>query len=514
MSKGQDQVKKLIYGRTILTVLFILIQIAVLIWIYIVMRQRIVWVHGAFTAASLILTVYLLNTKGNPMYKIAWILLILTVPVFGSLFYLLTRVDFGTHKIRYIYQQRTTEGSLFLEQNREVLNRLQSIDPQAASTAVYLEGQGYPIYDNGTATYFPLGEDKFSAMIPRLEQAKDFIFLEYFIVSEGRMWDTVVEILERKAKEGVDVRMIYDGMGCLTTLPYDYFEKLRQRGIQCKVFSPIKPVLSSYQNNRDHRKILVIDGEVAFTGGINLADEYINEKERFGHWKDTAVMVEGDAVRCFTTMFLQMWGLITPGALHFERYLLPLASSESSQENGFVIPYGETPLDDENTGEQVYFDMIHQATSYVHIMTPYLILDNEMVTALTHAARRGVEVQIILPHIPDKPAAFWLAKTYYKELLKSGVEIFEYTPGFVHAKVFVSDDNKGTVGTINFDYRSLYLHFECGAYFYGCDMLKDIEKDFQATLTKCHRVTEEDCKNRPLLQKLFGYILRIFAPLM
>ena len=242
--------------------------------------------------------------------------------------------------IRFVIstKQRTTEGSLFLEQNREVLNRLQSIDPQAASTAVYLEGQGYPIYDNGTATYFPLGEDKFSAMIPRLEQAKDFIFLEYFIVSEGRMWDTVVEILERKAKEGVDVRMIYDGMGCLTTLPYDYFEKLRQRGIQCKVFSPIKPVLSSYQNNRDHRKILVIDGEVAFTGGINLADEYINEKERFGHWKDTAVMVEGDAVRCFTTMFLQMWGLTTPGALHFERYLLPLASSESSKKTALSSP--------------------------------------------------------------------------------------------------------------------------------------------------------------------------------
>ncbi len=513
MSRGQDQVKKLIYSRTLMMVLFMLIQIVVLVWAYILMRHKAVWIYGAFTALSLILVIYLVNTQLNPMYKITWIMLILVFPVFGALVYFLTRLDFGTHKIRYNYQRRINESKPFLTQNQKVLERLQELNPGAASTARYLENQGYPIYENGGVQYFPLGEDKFEALVPRLEQAKDFIFLEYFIISKGRMWDTVLEILERKVQEGVDVRVIYDGMGNLTTLPYDYAEELRQRGIQCKIFSPIKPVLSSYQNNRDHRKILVIDGEVAFTGGINLADEYINEKERFGHWKDTAVMVEGDAVRCFTMMFLQMWGLSYQSPISYQEYLLPLRAAKHDSQ-GFVIPFGETPLDNENTGEQVYFDIIHQATRYVHIMTPYLILDNEMITALTHAARRGVEAQLILPHIPDKPMAFWLAKTYYKELLKSGVEIFEYTPGFVHAKTFVSDDDKGTVGTINLDFRSLYLHFECGAYFYGCEMLKDMEEDFQNTLEKCHKVTLEDCKNRPLWEKLLGFLLRLAAPLM
>ena len=306
---------------------------------------------------------------------------------------------------------------------------------------------------------------------------------------------------------------MYDGMCSIVLLPYKYPKKLEEMGIRCKMFSPIKPVLSTHQNNRDHRKICVIDGRVAFTGGINLADEYINEKERFGHWKDTAVMLQGEAVQNFTMMFLQMWNVTEKKEENFEKYFTP-KSKEFRRELGYVLPYGDSPYDNENIGEQVYFHILNHAKKYVHIMTPYLILDNEMVTNLTYAAKCGIEVIIIMPHIPDKWYAFVLAKTYYEELINAGVQIYEYTPGFVHAKVFVSDDDTATVGTINLDYRSLYLHFECGTFIYNNQVVRDIEKDFQDTLKKCQRVTITDLRMRGLIETVAGRVLRLIAPLM
>ena len=278
------------------------------------------------------------------------------------------------------------------------------------------------------------------------------------------------------------------------------------------MFAPIKPLFSSHYNNRDHRKILVIDGKTGFTGGINLADEYINKKERFGHWKDTGLMIQGAAVQKFTCMFLEMWNVSERRDPDYETFLT--APDTDRQDDGYVIPYDVMPYGTERMGKQVYLDILNTACKYVHIMTPYLILDYEMITALTFAAKRGVEVAIIMPHIPDKKYAFALAKTYYNELLEAGVQIWEYEPGFVHAKVFVSDDKKAAVGTVNLDYRSLYHHFECGVFFYGNSEIKKVEEDFQKTKEKSIFITPADYKKLKLTTRLEGKVLRIVAPLM
>ena len=312
------------------------------------------------------------------------------------------------------------------------------------------------------------------------------------------MWDSILDILKRKVQEGVEVRFMYDGMCSISLLPYNYPKTIRKYGIQCKMFSPIRPVLSTTQNNRDHRKICVIDGKIGFTGGINLGDEYINRKVRFGYWKDTAVMLEGDAVQSLTMLFLQMWNVTELKPDQYKRYVTPM-SAELHRELGFMIPYGDSPYDNEDVGEEVYFHILNHAKKYVHIMTPYLILDNEMLDTLTRAAKSGIEVCIIMPHIPDKWYAFAVAKTYYRELIEAGVQIYEFTPGFVHAKIFVSDNDTATVGTINLDYRSLYLHFECGVFIYNNPVVREIESDFLKTLEKCQRM----CPDRRELDRLF-----------
>lgn len=326
------------------------------------------------------------------------------------------------------------------------------------------------------------------------------------------MWGKILEILAQKAAEGVEVRVMYDGTCEFSTLPHDYPKRLCRLGIKCKMFAPITPFVSTHYNYRDHRKILVIDGHTAFNGGVNLADEYINHIGKHGHWKDTAVMLKGEAVKNFTLMFLQMWG-IDEKDLAFDHFLsYPVLPQTGA--GGYVLPYGDCPLDDNRIGERVYMDILNRAQQYVHIMSPYLILDREMETALKFAAERGVDVKLILPGIPDKKAPYSLAKSHYASLLESGVQIFEYTPGFVHAKVFVSDDREAIVGTINLDYRSLYHHFECATYLYQADCLPKIAADFDYTLTKCRLVTPETIKKEKWTLKIMGFILKIIAPLM
>lgn len=292
--------------------------------------------------------------------------------------------------------------------------------------------------------------------------------------------------------------------------------QLEELGIRCKMFSPVRPALSSYQNNRDHRKIVVIDGHTAFTGGVNLADEYINRKVRFGHWKDTAIMLKGDGVKNFLMMFLQMWNITERKPDDYGSYLIgpDWKIPAGLNTDGFVIPYSDSPLDEETVGQHVYLDILNEARYYVHIMTPYLILDSDMITALTFAAKRGIEIIIIMPHIPDKMYAYVLARSYYEELLLAGVRIFEYVPGFIHAKVFTSDDTKAVVGSINLDYRSLHLHFECAAYLFKNQAVQQAEQDFMDTLKLCQEITVEDCRNYPLPKRIVGQVLRLFAPLM
>ena len=333
-------------------------------------------------------------------------------------------------------------------------------------------------------------------------------------MERGIIWNSVLDILKEKVKEGVEVRVMYDGMCSIVLLPYTYPKQLQKFGIKAKMFAPIIPFVSTSQNNRDHRKIVVIDGKVAFTGGVNLADEYINEKVLFGHWKDVAVKITGDAVRSFTVMFLQMWNVSEKGKEDYEKYLTGITYEKPLYHDGFVIPYGGMPTMKEELTKTVYESMIHNAVKYVHIMTPYFIVEQGFLDSMRFAAERGVEVAMILPHIPDKKIVYYIARTFYPALLRAGVKIYEYVPGFIHAKAFVSDDISAAVGTVNLDYRSFYHHFECGVSFYDNKVVGKVEEDFQATLKKCKEVTWEYYRKIPLLQKLLGRTFRLFGPLM
>lgn len=386
--------------------------------------------------------------------------------------------------------------------------------PQHIPQVRYLqEFAGFPIYAHSSTRYLSPGERKFEALKEELEKAEKYIFLEYFIIQEGKMWNEIFEILKRKVQEGVLVRLIYDDMGCFLVLPKDFSKKLKGNGIECAVFNPFKPMLTVMQNNRDHRKIAVIDGKVAFTGGINLADEYINEVVRFGHWKDAAIMIKGDAAWSFTVMFLQMWELCT-NVLEDHANYYPWKEEKCTITNdGYVQPYTDSPMDTENVGEHVYLQIINNAKDYVYIYTPYLIIDDSMVSALTLAAKSGIDVRIITPHKWDKWVIHMTTRSYYRDLIKAGVKIYEYSKGFLHAKAFVSDDLTATVGTTNLDFRSLYLHFECGAWMYDTAAVMELKKDFLRTQEECQQITLKDC-NPKLPMRLFQDILRLFAPLM
>lgn len=508
---------RIVFGRTAFVILFVLIQIAVLISVFSWLHEYTVLIFGGFTLFSALVLIYIISADESSSIKLAWVVPILLVPVFGSLFYLFVKLQAGTKLINKRIQALKGETKEYLEQDPQVLQEFSHNSSGQGNLARYMNRfGGFPVYKNTNVTYFPLGEDMFEEMKAQLRKAERFIFMEYFIVERGEMWQSILDILEEKAREGVEVRFMYDGMCCLILLPYSYPKVLEAKGIRCKMFAPIRPALSSYQNNRDHRKICVIDGHTAFTGGVNLADEYINRKVRFGHWKDTAIMLKGDAVTSFTMMFLQMWRVDEKKAEDYSGYLCPANHQwpEGLNREGFVMPYADSPLDHENVGEQVYLDILGNARRYVHIMTPYLILDDELTTALKYAAKRGVETVIIMPHIPDKLYAYLLARSYYEELLAAGVRIYEYTPGFIHAKMFVSDDEKAVVGTINLDFRSLYLHFECAAYLYKNSAVSAVETDFKETLKQCQEITIEDCRRYPLVKQLVGGALRLFSPLM
>lgn len=513
LKKGQSGIIHAVFSRFGLILLMLIAQVLILFSIFQWFRGVIPHIFGGTVILTSVIVVYLLNNRLNPTAKITWLIVILLLPVFGVLLFVYTQSDLGHRVLKDWTNKVITDTKACIRQDEDVTARLAGENGGVAALARYMSRSGcHPVYDKTAVTYFPLGEDKFDAMLRELAAAKHFIFLEYFIVSEGIMWGRVLEILAQKAAEGVDVRVMYDGTCEFALLPHDYPKRLRKLGIKCKTFAPVSPFVSTHYNYRDHRKILVIDGHTAFNGGVNLADEYINQKVKFGHWKDTAVMVKGEAVKSFTLMFLQMWGM-DGGKAEFETFLaypaLPVQEAR-----GYVIPYGDRPLDEDQLGERVYMDMLNRALQYVHIMTPYLILDGETETALKFAAERGVEVVLLLPGIPDKRIPYALAKTHYASLLESGVKIFEYTPGFVHAKVFVSDDREAVVGTINLDYRSLYHHFECATYMYGTDCIPKIEADFQATLKKCRRVTKETVRHEKWTVKLLGSLMKVAAPLL
>lgn len=504
---------RLIFSRFFIIAVLLVLQVAILVMAYLQFREKLPALLNIQWIFTFVMIIYLFNSSMDSSAKLTWMLIMAIFPIPGAAMLWWTQANIGHRMETEMVKKQIDDTRNMLTQPENVIKEIEHDGSGTDDISKYLNKTGcFPVYDKTQVTYFPLGEKKFKAMLEELEKAEKYIFMEYFIVEEGYMWGRILDVLTRKAKAGVEVRVMYDGMCEMSTLPVNYFKLLEAQGIHSKAFSPIKPVVSSHYNYRDHRKILVIDGKVAFNGGVNLADEYINRIERFGHWKDTAVMLKGSAARSFALMFLQMWSIGSDTADYDQWLSLPGCEEENA--HGYVMPYCDSPLDAYKAGEAVYMDILNRATDYVHMMSPYLILDGALENALCFAAQRGVDVKLILPGIPDKKIAYSLAKTHYKVLHEAGVRIYEYTPGFVHAKVFVSDDNKAVVGTINLDYRSLYHHFECATYLYKTDCINDIEKDFQDTLAKCRAVTSESIRNEKLSYKIMGRLTKMISPLM
>ncbi len=517
LKQGKHGLMRVVFGRTGIVILLVLIQIGILFVGFKLIRDYLFATYWATVFLGLWLVVLIISRKGNPAFQIAWIVPILIVPVFGALFYLYLYTQIGSRRFNRQILDEAAGTSSLVRQKPGVAEKLREESEHMANLADYLRKvDGCAVHQHTSARYFTCGEELIEPLLAELRRARRFIFLEYFIVAPGYMWESVLEILKVKVKEGVEVRMLYDGMCDLFHFPKDYPKTLEQYGIKCKVFAPIVPALSTVQNNRDHRKILVIDGNTAFTGGINLADEYINRKERFGYWKDSAIMIKGEAVSSFTLMFLRMWKVIngTKVPESYGKFIDVHAKREMEDSAGYVIPFDDNPLDGEQTSEMVFMDILYSAKDYVHIMTPYLVLDHEMIVALTFAAKRGVDVQIMMPHIPDKKYAFILARTYYNELLEAGVKIYEFEPGFLHTKAIISDDEKAVVGSINMDFRSFYLSFECGVLLYRNAVIAQIEGDYLETRKKCLTVTPGVYNQQPLPVRVAGRILRLFAPLL
>ena len=507
------KILRFITQRVVITALLIVLQALLLFGFIWKLDNYFVYFYASSVLLSLLITLGIINSKSNPAYKIAWLIPILLFPVFGGLIYLLFGSDRTGRYLRKKLQGIGTEmDNVIGEAHRR--SGAEQLPPDAANQSRYISHCAYcPPYQNTTTEYLPLGEVKFERMVEELKKAKHYIFLEYFIIQEGKMWNTILDILRQKAAEGVDVRVIYDDMGCIMILPTGYDRTLEQMGIKCRIFNPFVPILSSRFNTRDHRKICVIDGNVGFTGGINLADEYINAYEKHGHWKDTSILLKGEAVFNLTVMFLSMWDYLdgTAGKTDYSRYY-PTVWDENAK--GYVQPFADNPLDDEAVGETVYLNLINKAKRYVYITTPYLILSSEMFTALTSAAKCGVDVRIITPHVPDKWYVHAVSRSHYQPLIEAGVKIYEYTPGFIHAKTFVVDDDYAVVGTINLDYRSLYLHFECAVWMYQTPSVAQVRDDFFKTQQISQEITLEECRSLSFPRRLGRSVLRVFAPLM
>lgn len=506
------KILKLIFSRIGIIAISIFIQVLWLLELINNFSQYYVSINIILTILSILILLAIIRREKHLANKIPWIIIIMIFPIFGGILFVFMGANlYSSPTLKRIYKNKQKEKH-YLVQNKQTLEEIHNQDADIYGQVNYIsQYAGYPIYKNSFIDYYPLGEDVYKVILEELRKAKKFIFIEYFIIELGEMWQGILEILEQKVKEGVDVRIIYDDFGTIGKLPYHYKKVLQQKGIKCIVFNRLIPVVAVFMNNRDHRKILVIDGDTAFSGGINIADEYINKKKRFGHWKDNGIMIKGAAVWNYTVMFLNIWNAYKNEDEDFYKFKPTIKNV--SNDSGYIAPYGDYPLDKELVGENIYLNIINQSKKYVYIFTPYLIIDNEMLSALTLASKRGVDVRIVTPGIPDKKIVFTVTRTYYDMLIEEGVKIYEYTPGFIHSKVFVCDDKVATVGTLNLDYRSLYLHFECGTYIYNDKVIEKIKKDAIDTIEKSHEITEKECRHG-LIRSIIQSILRIFAPLM
>ena len=498
-------------GRILMTIIAAALQLMFNFFIASRLHDRFGWLEIVLHIMSVIITLYIIKNSRHLSMDILWVLLINAFPIPGTFLYMFLGADLlvsGTY--RQIIKAEKDSRRYFIQDER-VMENLKKEAPEHYGQFQYISRfAGYPVYKNTGFDYYPWGEEGYAVILEELKKASKFIFLEYFIIEKGQMWDSMLEIMEQKAKEGVEVRVLYDDLGSFFLLPSDYSKQLEEKGIKCMPFNRISPILNIIVNHRDHRKIMVIDGKVAFSGGINLADEYINRKERFGKWKDNVIRITGEAVWSYTIMFLTHWNSQKNSDHTFLSYR---NQPKRGKLDGYIVPYGETPLDDEICAQNIYMNILNESSRYCYICTPYLIIDTEMINALILAAKKGVDVRIVTPGIPDKKMVFQITRSFYRQLIEGGVKIYEYDPGFVHAKVFAADDEIATVGTVNLDYRSLYLHFENGTLLFNSEKIPEIRDDLLSMMEAGHLVKEEDCRFG-LFREFLWAILRLLAPLM
>ncbi len=512
--------KRFLYNRFYLFALLVMLQVVSSVYLLTLFAYNSPWgvaIQLVVSILAIISVLHLINNNDRPSTKLNWILVILIFPVFGVPFYIFYGGETPIRKMKKKYTQAMAENNRRMIEKFGV-ERLQAPTVRAEGISYYLHNQvGYPAYHDGKIDYYKSGEEVFPIIKEELKKAEKFILLEYFIIAPGKMWGDILKILLQKAEQGVQIRIIYDDFGSMTTLPPDYDRYLESlhENIRALSFNQVVPVFDLRMNNRDHRKIIVVDGKVAFTGGFNLADEYIGEKRRFGYWKDSGLRIVGSAVASFTRMFFNLWNGFRKDKEEVGEYVAPTFAQEAiSASNGQLIqPYDDVPLDKKSVAEHVYMDAINRAVRYVYIFTPYLLPGDTLRHALIRAAERGVDVRIVTPGIPDKAAVYRMTRANYGALIEAGIKIYEYTPGFIHSKSIVCDGECAVVGTINFDYRSLYMHFEDGVYFSGCDAVAAVELDCEETFVVSKLCTKENTK-RGVIGKLVDSVLRVFESLM
>lgn len=506
----------LVYNRIIIIALLLLVQFMGLVSFIIWLKPYVQWYLGGSVVVSMVFIGYLSNCSGKNEFKIAWLLPVLFFPILGIVLYILFHTNGGGMwmKRELVQAKKRTLGYLQDELNRPLSENYSDVK----DLEFYLKHTGnYPSYENCTVDYLPSGEAFFADFLEKIKNAKKFIFIEFFIIAPDDCFERMVEILFLKVQEGVDVRIMYDAIGSVRLSTKRNLKYLRSLGIKAEIFSPLVPFFSTAQNNRDHRKIVVIDNEICYTGGVNIADEYFNfTHPRYDYWKDTAVRLSGPCVKTFTSLFLENWSITGRRKDRNESFdkFFDNKIPQFADSKGLVIPYADDAYNSEDVAENVYMYIISNAKKYVHITTPYMIVDNAMMDALFFAANRGIDVKIIVPSKPDHFITFCLGRVYISNLIAHGVKVYEYTPGFIHAKNFSADDTLGTVGSVNLDYRSLYHHFECGVFMDKSDAVLDIEKDFQETLKDCTEITMERYKKFAWYKRLIGHVFRVFAPLM
>lgn len=504
--------------------LLALAETLAIIAIVILLSYYVKYFYIAVIITQVVCVLSIIGRSDNPDYKVPWLFVVLVLPVVGFMLYFM----FYSRKLnsRQIKRLRQIANQSVVYNDEDSLRQLYGTDKTAAGQAAYLLSSSRThVYNNQNVIYFKSGENMYKSMLADLQNAQKFIFLEYFIIQKGVFWNSILDILKQKVKQGVEVRVVYDDIGCMTTLPSLYYKTLQKYGIKAVPFAILKGDATGEFNNRSHRKIMVIDGVVGYTGGINIADEYINERIRFGHWKDGGIKITGRPVQELTNLFLTDYEFnnrkqLETFAPYFEASSEPcLADNNSahaeSQNDGFVVPFGDgpVPIYEQNVAKTAFLNIINQAQTSVQITTPYLIIDNELANALENAAGRGVNVQIITPHVPDKKFIQLMSRSYYPRLIKRGVKIYEYLPGFIHAKTIVGDNKYAIVGTINLDYRSFVHHFEDGVWMFGCSAINDITCDITKTLGLCKQISMADCR-QGVIKRFICSIMRIFAPLL